>query len=846
MSEATPPPWPDHAWMFDDPDGTTLSPFLGQAEGLLMGDTHFDDDAPFPESGSVVFDGKHDIIDIPGLSGCFNGLHQFSLSFWIQSTETNTTRGWWEALDNGRFPLWGIGYDGRIYSPPQASNTIQAAIHFEDSRSPFYPTGIHRYNSTSNLQTTHWQHVLMTWRNGSGFNLYVNGQSDQPTRDMAKKTGRPAMMDRFVLGDGPGGYWLGKISETALWTNETLRAEHAAWLYQNSIRNLLNIPRITNIQPEWGMDYHPPEAGIRFQALAKDQTQIAADDILLELNGKDVTSDLQITGDPQNRFIVFPNLAGQQIYTGTIRVTDSLGGKNRARLSFNTFNLDKGIVIEPDNEEESWIFSTTFDAANYAVYLNAAASHPQFTELAFVTGDSPSKEANIMRLGKFPILQGPSQFVPLVDLNDVEKRLVLTLDGLHTFQFSALESAEDSELNFLFFVPKEELPSLLGPLLENHLPTSNSQDAAQTPLIGGTIKNRLTKLDPNSVQLLVDDRDVSEQIEVSHSPPISEIKYRSDTRFQPGSRHHVELRFLDGQDNSFAEKWEFNVSSDSDPPLLLGAQGMTDIRSSVIVRVQFSEPVDSDSALNPDNYSFDPPIAKDIFEMLPMRDAIRIFTRIPNSVDFLTLTVHSVRDVPGNAIPSAQTEIYLADFQQKPGPLGLVVVEAENFQGIITTDNPWVFTSEPPNFSGWGAMTVIPDQNNHASDYIFLDTPELVYNVRFEQGGKYIVWIRGAGKSFRNNSVRLIVKDYLQSTHTQVFGFANELNGWTWTNPRGAQGQPLTMTINGPGRHSIHLLRDDDGVHVDKLLFTLDPKYHPQDVANGLGPVESPRVQTSP
>ena len=70
-----------------------------------------------------------------------------------------------------------------------------------------------------------------------GFNLYIDGELDEPTLAMQNTAGTTALMDRFVLGDGAKAYWDGYIDEVAVWTS-TLTEENAAWLAQNSIAGL--------------------------------------------------------------------------------------------------------------------------------------------------------------------------------------------------------------------------------------------------------------------------------------------------------------------------------------------------------------------------------------------------------------------------------------------------------------------------------------------------------------------------------------------------------------------------------------------------------------------------------
>ena len=58
-------------------------------------------------------------------------------------------------------------------SKGDGTNVIKAAIRTTD--------GVQTYESASDVQTTDWQHIALTWQSGQELKLYINGVMDQPT-----------------------------------------------------------------------------------------------------------------------------------------------------------------------------------------------------------------------------------------------------------------------------------------------------------------------------------------------------------------------------------------------------------------------------------------------------------------------------------------------------------------------------------------------------------------------------------------------------------------------------------------------------------------------------------------
>jgi len=229
------PPVPDHGWVFSEQDGETAGPSFGDAAGTLSGGVEWSGEDPFGAGGSVSFDGSDGTVVMEDLATAFNGLSNFSLSIWIKANDTGIDKGFFEAVDSGGGDLWGLRYDS-TGATSGGSNVIKLGITTSESGGNTN-RGADQQETKEDVQTTEWQHLLMTWEDGEGFNFYIDGELDEPTTAMQTTGGTLSDMDRFVLGDGAKAYWDGYIDEVAVWTS-TLTADNAAWLAKNSIAGL--------------------------------------------------------------------------------------------------------------------------------------------------------------------------------------------------------------------------------------------------------------------------------------------------------------------------------------------------------------------------------------------------------------------------------------------------------------------------------------------------------------------------------------------------------------------------------------------------------------------------------
>ena len=209
----------------------TATAAYGSHNGVLKNGPTWSTDTPFSYSGnkSVDFDGSNDFVEMTGLNTALNGASELSVSMWIRSDGSNEDRGFWNGVNPSGADHFGGRYDksGWLNGNGGTKKLIKWALHINGSN--------RQYESAGQVQTTAWQHVLMTWKSGTGAKLYINGVLDTPSSsNFGSITGTTSNQSRFIIGDGAKANWKGKIDEAYVWLSE-LSADNAEYLAANSL-----------------------------------------------------------------------------------------------------------------------------------------------------------------------------------------------------------------------------------------------------------------------------------------------------------------------------------------------------------------------------------------------------------------------------------------------------------------------------------------------------------------------------------------------------------------------------------------------------------------------------------
>lgn len=199
-------------WSFDESDGQTASDVLGSNEATLTGSASWEPNGG-KIGGALKLDGTGSTAEDTNGANYINGLSAFSVSVWVKSSSIDSDRGIFHGIDpDGSDDIFTLRYDAKGWAGG-GTNVIKAGITTTG--------GAQAYESTSNMQITEWQHLLLTWSSGSQLALYIDGTLDDPTDNSDATEGEITDVTKFVIGkgakDGPDKSWNGLIDEIHLY-----------------------------------------------------------------------------------------------------------------------------------------------------------------------------------------------------------------------------------------------------------------------------------------------------------------------------------------------------------------------------------------------------------------------------------------------------------------------------------------------------------------------------------------------------------------------------------------------------------------------------------------------------
>jgi hypothetical protein len=216
-------------WKFDEGTGAVAKDGSGKGhDGVITGATW--------KSGGVG--GVGYCLDFPGslavrvedknAPSYLNGLGAITVALWIKSRVTNTDNGFIDCESpsgNDSFVTMRYDASGASFG---GSSILKMAVTSA-------PGGEQQLESASGLQTTNWQHVVMTWKGGDLIQFYADGKLITPTgRNGPNNAGTISGCTTLIVGLGgkdlsgnPGTGWNGLIDDVRIYSTVLTAAQIA-------------------------------------------------------------------------------------------------------------------------------------------------------------------------------------------------------------------------------------------------------------------------------------------------------------------------------------------------------------------------------------------------------------------------------------------------------------------------------------------------------------------------------------------------------------------------------------------------------------------------------------------
>ena len=160
--------------------------------------------------GALEFDGVDDKVEVLNAGSCLNGLSAITVSLWVKSDAVGEDHGiLFSREPTGLDEELGIRYD-MAGAFAHGTKGIKASIRTT--------SGYTQIESTSNVQTTGWQHLGLVWESGSSLKLYIDGQPDPLLYDKGAVFGTITGVEKLMLGRGSKGqYWDGLMDDVRVY-----------------------------------------------------------------------------------------------------------------------------------------------------------------------------------------------------------------------------------------------------------------------------------------------------------------------------------------------------------------------------------------------------------------------------------------------------------------------------------------------------------------------------------------------------------------------------------------------------------------------------------------------------
>jgi hypothetical protein len=213
-------------WKLDETGGSTALDTVTGIKGMLMGNPTWRSGGG-KIAGALTFDGEEDhLLADEGIS--LDGLNALTVSLWIKSQVTGTDKGFIIFEDPRSHDDRCIRYDASGFDG-YGTNVIKAGVTTTGGKALL--------ESSSNVQSTEWQHLTLVWNSGEVQRLYINGEPDTPSYEPEPVAGTLSGYHKVLIGKGgkdrENTSWEGLIDDVRIY-NYALTSPEVAALYSGT------------------------------------------------------------------------------------------------------------------------------------------------------------------------------------------------------------------------------------------------------------------------------------------------------------------------------------------------------------------------------------------------------------------------------------------------------------------------------------------------------------------------------------------------------------------------------------------------------------------------------------
>jgi len=218
-------------WKLNENAGSTAVDATGNGRDGTIAGASLEANGKFLSALSFGNQSGHFVED--GDAGSYlNGLDALSVSVWVKADATGTDRGIFigDTPSGDDTPLT-LRYDVGGFSGG-GSNLIKAGLTTTG--------GNLQLESASGVQTTDWQHLVLTWQSGLPLALYIDGTPTTPTDNSSAVSGTTIETPTFILGRGGKdrtGSWNGMLDDLRIY-NRVLTPSEVLQLGREAASNL--------------------------------------------------------------------------------------------------------------------------------------------------------------------------------------------------------------------------------------------------------------------------------------------------------------------------------------------------------------------------------------------------------------------------------------------------------------------------------------------------------------------------------------------------------------------------------------------------------------------------------